>query len=821
MATLLRFHGFRGQILLCSVLGLLLESCVAQIRYSVTAEKEKGSFAGDIATDLELQPQVLSERGARIVSRGKTQHFVLNSRNGSLIIADRIDREELCPGAPKCFLNFDILLEDKANIFGVDVEIIDINDNKPYFQTEEMEVKVSEIATPGMRFPLPEAFDSDTGVNSLQSYQLRPNHHFSLHVQRGIDGVKYPELVLEQPLDREKESIHHLIFRDSDGGDPVLSGTTRIRVTVLDFNDNAPVFTQSIYSVNVLESVPVRTLLLTVTATDPDEGVNGQVTYSFRKINERTSKIFQMNTVTGEISTMKNLDYEESALYEMEVQAEDSPGLLGKAKVLVSVLDVNDNAPEVSITSLTKSVPEDSLPGTLIALLNVHDRDSGENGRVKCSIPENLPFKLIKSYGNYHKLTTVGALDREKVSQYNVTVTATDWGTPPLSMDASIYLNVVDTNDNPPTFSQASYSMYIRENNPKGASIYSIIAQDPDNEENGRVTYSTAEDILQGAPLSSYISINSNTGVIHALCSFDYEQLHNIQLLVIAQDAGDPPLSSNVSLTLFILDQNDNAPKILYPIFPTNGTTGVELAPRSAEPGYLVTKVVAVDGDTGQNSWLSYHLLKATESGLFSVGLHTGEIRTARIFLSKDTFKQNLVVSVTDNGEPPSATVSVTVIVADSIPKVLSDLNHLTAPEVPSESSLTFYLVLAVTAVSCLFFGFIIVLFTLRICRWRASKLLRSGTSHFVGVPVSEFVGIDGVRAFLQTHTQEVTLTMHSQKNQSLFPQHSYADTLICQKMCEKNRPLSASQNLLEGKDDSNLQVRSLLHLLSNLTCHL
>ncbi|XP_074068873.1 protocadherin gamma-A4-like isoform X21 [Macrotis lagotis] len=806
MAAEQKLRGCRGQILRYFVLGILWESCTAQIRYTVPEEVEKGSFVGDIAKDLQLKPLELSEQGARMVSRGKTQHFILNSRKGNLVTADRIDREELCPGAPRCFLNLEILLEDKANIYGVEVEITDINDNKPYFRDEEVEVKISEIAAPGMRFPLPEAFDSDVGVNSVQSYQLSPNHHFSLHEQSGTDGVKYPELVLERALDREKDPVHHLTLTASDGGDPVRSGTGRVRVTVVDFNDNAPVFTQSEYRVSVPENVPVRTLLITVTATDPDEGVNGEVTYSFRKITERTSKIFQMNTVTGEISTTENLDFEESALYEMEVQAEDGPGLLGKAKVLVSVSDVNDNAPEVSITSLTKSVSEDSLPGTVIALLNVHDRDSGENGHVMCSISENLPLKLVKSYGNYYKLITAGTLDREEVSLYNVTVTATDQGTPPLFMNTYIPVHVVDTNDNPPTFGQTYYSAYIRENNPRGASIYSVVARDPDSEENGRVTYSIAEDILQGSPLSSFISINSDTGVLYALSSFDYEQLHDINLLVNAQDAGDPPLSSNASLTLFILDQNDNAPEILYPAFPTDGSTGVELAPLSAEAGYLVTKIVAVDGDTGQNAWLSYHLLKATEPDLFSVGLHTGEIRTARTFLRKDALKQNLIVAVTDNGEPPlSSTVSVIVAVADSIPEVLSDLNRLAVPEVLSEDSLTFYLVLALAAVSCLFFGFIIVLVVFRLCKWRASQLLRSGTSHFAVDPDSEFVGIDGVQAFLQTQIQEVTLTMGSQKSRLLFPQQSHADTLTCHTICEKNRPLSASQNILEGKEDSNI----------------
>ncbi|XP_070374172.1 protocadherin gamma-A12 isoform X10 [Equus asinus] len=796
----------KGLVLLGVLLGILWETGCTQIHYSVLEELEKGSRVGDIAKDLGLEPRELEERGVRIVSRGRTQLFALNPRSGSLISAGRIDREELCMGAIKCQLNLEILMEDKVKIYGVVVEVRDINDNAPYFPESELEIKMSENAAPGMRFPLPHAWDPDIGKNSLQSYELSSNTHFSLDVQSGADGNKYPELVLERALDREKKAVHHLVLTASDGGDPVRTGTARIRVMVVDVNDNAPAFAQSEYRVSVPENVAVGTELLLVNATDPDEGANAEVTYSFRYVDNKAAQVFKLDCNLGTISTIGELNHEESGFYEMEVQAMDNAGYSARAKVLITVLDVNDNAPEVVVTSLSSSILENSPSGTLIALLNVNDQDSGENGQVICFIQGNLPFKLEKSYGNYYSLVTDTLLDRELVPSYNITVTATDRGSPPLATDTHISLTVADTNDNPPTFSRASYSAYIPENNPRGASIVSVTARDPDYGENAQVTYSLAEDTLQGAPLSSYISINSDTGVLYALCSFDYEQFRDLQLQVMAHDSGDPPLSSNVSLSLFVLDQNDNVPEILYPTLPTDGSTGVELAPRSAEPGYLVTKVVAVDRDSGQNAWLSYVLLKASEPGLFTVGLHTGELRTARALLDRDALKQSLVVAVQDHGQPPlSATVTLTVAVANSIPDVLADLSSLESPINPDDSGLTLYLVVAVAAVSCVFLAFVIVLLALRLRRWHTSRLLQASGGGLVGVPTSHFVGVDGVRAFLQTYSHEVSLTADSRKSHLIFPQPNYADTLISQESCEKSEPLLLSGDSVFSKDNHAL----------------
>ncbi|XP_048953488.1 protocadherin gamma-A7 isoform X19 [Canis lupus dingo] len=798
---------YRGFILLSILLGTRRGAWAGHILYSVPEETDKGSFVGNIAKDLGLEPRELAERGARIVSTGRTQLFALNLRSGSLVTADRIDREELCAQSARCLVNFNILM-DKMNLYPIEVEIIDINDNAPRFLMKEMTVKITENTAPGVRYPLNEARDPDVGTNSIQSYQLNSNQHFSLVVQTGDDGAKYPELVLERVLDREEEAVHHLLLTASDGGNPPRSETARIQVTVVDVNDHAPVFSLPQYQVSVPENMPVGTILLTVHAVDLDEGLNGEVTYSFRKITQKILQIFQLNPHTGELSTLEGLDYEVSNYYEMEVQAQDGPGSMTRAKVMITILDVNDNTPEVTVTSVSNLIPEDTPLGTVVALFYLQDRDSGENGEVTCTISENLPFKLERSIDNYYRLVTAKNLDREKLSVYNITLKATDGGTPPRSSETHISMNVADTNDNPPAFPQSSYSVYIPENNPRGASIFSVTAHDPDSQENAHVTYSLSEDTLQGASLSSYVSINSDTGILYALHSFDYELFRDLQLRVTAQDRGDPPLSSNVTLSIFVLDQNDNAPEILYPTLPIDGSTGVELAPRFAESGYLVTKVVAVDRDSGQNAWLSYHLLKASEPGLFEVGLHTGEVRTARALLDRDALKQSLVVAVQDHGQPPlSATVTLTVAIADSIPDVLADLGSLEAPRDSQASDLTLYLVVAVAAVSCVFLAFVIVLLALRLRRWHASRLLQAAGGGLLGAPASasQFVGVDGVRAFLQTYSHEVSLTTGSRESHVIFPQPNYADTLLSQESCGKSEPLLLSGGSAFFKDNHAL----------------
>ncbi|XP_053101014.1 protocadherin gamma-A12-like [Hemicordylus capensis] len=802
-----RLWRWKNGLLQCFIMMSAWKAVSGQIHYSIPEEMHKGSFVGDIAKDLGMDGKQFPDHGLRILPRiGMIQYFALNDNNGHLQISERIDREEMCIEAEKCVLKFQILNENKLKIYGVEVEITDINDNAPQFLLKEWKMKISETSTPGDKFLLPKAQDPDLGVNSIQSYQLMDSSHFSLEVQIGENGVRHAELVLEKSLDREEQAVYNLILIGTDGGEPIRSGSVQIQVIVLDANDNAPVFSQPVYEATVKENVPEGSTVCKIKAIDLDEGINGEVKYSFEKIREKNSKIFLLNSTTGEITLVGNLDFEASSLHEFEVQAMDGGGLSDRSKVVIFITDLNDNAPELEINFVTNSVLENSPTGTIIAILNVQDRDSGVNGQVKCSIPNNLPFQLKKSMDNFYTLVTDRPLDREQVAAYNITVTATDDGSPTLSTSAIVSLQVLDTNDNPPLFAESTYTSYLLENNPRGVSVFSLKASDPDWEKNSQVSYSIIEGQMSESLLSSFLSINSENGVVYALSSFDYEDFREIQFQVKAQDGGSPPLSSNVSVTLFILDQNDNGPEILYPSPPTDGSTGVELAPRSSEPGYLVTKVVAVDADSGQNAWLSYQLIKATEPGLFTVGLHTGEIRTARFFLQKDALKQSLVVLVKDNGQPPlSASVTVTVVLADSIPESLSDLSSISAPIDDPQSDLTFYLVIAVAFVSCLFFVFLLVLLAIKLRSWRNAQLFECGSVNFSGAPVSQFVGIDGVRAFLHSYCHEVSLTTDSRKSQFNLSKANYSNTLNNQETSEVKNPILSSDDINLNNSDPNI----------------
>ncbi|XP_064376849.1 protocadherin gamma-A3-like [Dromaius novaehollandiae] len=794
----------RGRALLWCALVAAWELAWGQLRYSVPEEMQKGSFVGDVAKDLGLELAALRQRGARIVDKGRRQYFALHEKTGHLVTAERIDREQLCGRVQTCLRNVEILEEFPLRVFNVEIEITDLNDNAPKFQQDKLQFRISELTAVGTRFPLEEAQDADVGLNALQRYELSGDEHFGLEVLEGPDGSKSAELVLAQALDREESAFHELVLTAVDGGEPARTGTARIRVLVLDANDNAPVFSQAVYTVRVREDVPVGSRLLTVNATDADEGTNAELTYSLRRTPGAASRLFQVDARTGDVAAAGRLDYEEAALYELEVQAKDGGDLSARAKVLVSVIDINDNAPLITVTSVVSSVSEDSPPGTIIALLNVKDEDSGANGEVRLSLADTLPFRLEKSVGDYYSVVTARELDREEVSEYNVTVRATDGGAPALRSSAVLPLRVLDVNDNAPVFAEARYSAWLPENNAKGALVLTVRAADADWGQNARVRYRLCEGQVRGAPLSSYVSVHAETGALYALRSFDYEEVREVGLWVRAEDGGAPALSSNVSVRLFIVDENDNAPQVLYPpAAPGAGWTGVELAPRAAEPGALVAKVVAVDADSGQNAWLSYELAKATEPGLFRVGLHSGEVRTARFPLARDALRQSLVVVVRDHGQPAlSATATLTVVLAESVAELLSDLGGAAAPGEPG-GSLTRWLVVAVAAVCCLFLAFLLALLALRLRRWRRSRLLAAGSGASRAVAASPFVGIDGVRAFLHSYSHEVSLTADSRKSHLRFPGGSCSNTLPAAPPPDKCAPLLLPEEPSRARADS------------------
>ncbi|XP_070819192.1 protocadherin alpha-8-like isoform X17 [Chaetodon trifascialis] len=688
----------------CAILLCLSGWSAAQISYSVSEEVDKDTVVGNLAKDLNTNTQQLEERGFRIVSAYSKKYFEANLRTGALIVNERIDREELCPKLLKCSLNIEGLLSNPMNIYRIEVIIVDINDNAPTFLEQTHVFNISESSSSGERYPLPIAQDADTGSNSVKSYKLSPNEHFSIDVSSGGDGAS-AELVLQKALDREKQPIVKLTLSAVDGGKSARSGTMQILVNVIDVNDNTPSFSKSLYKVRVSENVPVSTTILKLNATDLDEGPHSDIRYSLMKRgNVNSAEKFIIVPESGEIIVKANLDYEESNAYELRVQATDqgaSPRS-GYSKVLVEVLDVNDNAPEISRTSLMSPVKENAEIGTVVALVTVTDKDGGQNGLITCKIEHSVPFTLTSNYKNYYSLVVDGLLDREIVSQYNVTITARDEGSPPLSSTAVIAVQISDINDNAPHFPEANLNIYVRENSKIGDIITRTTAQDADANENAKLSYSLMDNYPRDFPISTVVNINSETGDIISLQSFNYEELKTFHFKVQATDSGVPPLSSNVTVNVLILDENDNSPTILAP-YSEHGSVNSESIPYSAEAGYFVAKIRAVDADSGYNALLSYHLSEPKGNNLFRIGTSTGEIRTKRRMSDNDLKTHPLVVLVSDNGEPSlSATVSIDVVVVESTADIQTQFRHVPVKE-DSFSDLNLYLLIAIVSVSLIF----------------------------------------------------------------------------------------------------------------------
>lgn len=652
---------WRALLLLCA---LSRPAAGRTLKYETLEEDAPGTVIGTLSRDMspgDVSPAASSRSSFRMMKQLNSSFIRLRESDGQLSVGERVDRERLCRRAPHCLVTFDVvsLSKEHVRLVHVEVEVKDINDHSPEFPRRESSLEVSENAAVGTRLPLDFAVDEDVGGNYVQSYQVSVNSHFSIDVLSRADGVKYAELVLMKELDRETQGAYALELVAADGGSPPRSGTTRVDVKVRDYNDNSPVFARSSVTVDVAEDAPAGTLLLDLHAEDPDEGVNGEVVYAFgSQVPPETRRVFRVDRRSGRLTLEGRVDFEATNTYELHVQATDLGANPSPAtcKVVVRVQDVNDNAPQISITPLTSSaagvayVTEAAARESFVALVSTSDRDWGANGQVQCALHGHEHFRLQQAYEDSFMIVSASPLDRENIPEYNLTVVAEDLGAPPLRTVAHFTVRLTDENDHAPRFSQQVYEAALGENNAPGAYITTVVARDLDLGANGKVTYRLADTPLMDPPVSSFVSVDPASGALFALRSFNFELLKQLELRVTASDGGAPPLSGSTNVLVLVLDQNDNAPVITHP--PLHNGSAELLLPRDAPAGYVVTRVAARDADEGVNAELAFGL-PPREPSVFSVDRATGEVRLTRP-LSRDVDETvSVTVTVSDAGRPP------------------------------------------------------------------------------------------------------------------------------------------------------------------------
>lgn len=646
-------------------------------KYYTYEENAPGTFIGNLSTDLKIDLSEDPHTSFRFMQEGNASLIRIRQSDGLLTVGERIDRESLCGSSTHCMITADVVVfsKEKFHLIHVEIHVRDINDHAPVFPRDETRLEISENAAVDARFLIEVATDLDVGNNYIQSYELINSSHFSIEVGTGEDGKKFAQLVLAQKLDRELEDSYTLQVIASDGGSPPKSGSVIVRVKVLDSNDNSPQFEHDTIRVELHEDAPVGFLLLRVQAFDPDHGENGDVRYDFGE--DESSEIkstFNVDPVSGAVTLKSSLDFEVRKSYELYIRAYDlgANSVPSTCTVSVEIMDVNDNAPEVMIKPMASRngdmayITEAAAVESFVALVSTTDRDSGANGYVRVSFHGHAHFKLQQAYGDTLMIVTTSVLDREKVPEYNLTVIAEDLGSPPFKTFTQYTIRVSDENDNAPSFSKPVFEISVMENKAPGSYAASLVARDPDEGANGKVTYKLLENEVEGVPLSSFLTVDPASGTLYTMRPLDYEYVKQIEVAIQATDGGSPPLSSTALVKVRVVDENDNTPFFAHPIL-INGSADIPL-PCNAPAGYMALKLEGRDNDDAMNAELSYTIME-DEAFLFVINENTGEMALKRdlALVFGDTL--HVKVAVSDHGRTPLfRTASIRFVISDAVP---------------------------------------------------------------------------------------------------------------------------------------------------------
>lgn len=650
------------------IIGLLTavagqDSGEIRVDFSIFEGYPAYTFVGNVATAAgltSLNSSITANlRFSVLLQRGS--YFSVDDLNGDIRTAEVIDRDSLCPQEITCQILIEVAALSSPNYFqkiNVFIQINDTNDETPAFPQAVIDKDILENTPVGHSISIPVAEDMDSPQYGISSYRMQStSEEFEFKsVKTSGDNFKI-YLIVKKALDREVTPNYQLVIIASDG---IHNGEVTININVLDVNDNPPAFSEDMLNVSIPEDTAIGQVIAQVSATDPDDGSNGQVRYSF---NDETQRIwgetFGIDAVSGEISVQGELDYDDakSSVCELLVEARDQGGQSFSAEitVIVNIEDVNDNSPHITVTPLTSSgkleLTESSPSGTYVAHISVTDPDSGPGGVVTCQLdPPSDIFRIESKQG--YKLRLSGSLDRETQSHYSLVFSCADQGSPSLTVTQGIVIAVIDENDNYPVFDKVSYSVAVQENNIMGHPLVVVNATDEDSGQNGEISYS-----LHGL-YRDFLSIDPYTGNVTAATIFDYEKYHNFSVEVRATDHGAEQFAASAVLHVIIVNKNDEPPRFL-----TESITFV--VPENQEPPHEVGQLSAEDVDGGEFVF-SLHSDRPNDLSAFMIDPLTGKISTRVKLDREERAGYEFVVKVTDTEiSSLSSTSSVSVYVRD------------------------------------------------------------------------------------------------------------------------------------------------------------
>ncbi|XP_078735210.1 protocadherin-18-like [Lampetra fluviatilis] len=663
-----------------TVIARLADLFLEQQRDGDDRDGEEGSDAGAAAAGAAPSRFVVMD------ARGADLPLGVHGRDGTLSVARALDREALCPradpgpvaaaSAAACVISMDVAAEFEEpraafRLVRVHVEVLDVNDHAPEFPRAVIPVEVSESAPVGTRFPLDAARDPDVGENARIEYSLAPSQHFRLEVGAAGPGqAALAELVVTRALDREERALHELRLTARDAGATPRAGAALVRVSVLDTNDNSPAWARAAWEAEVREDAAAGSTVARLSASDPDEGPSGEVVYSLSAhAGPDARRLFRVDASTGLVTLARALDREQRASHTVHVQASDlGPHAVPAHSLLtVRVIDVNDNEPALRVRVLAERVSEAAPRGTLVAHVTAWDADAGDDGRVSVELLEEGGGGGSAARG----FLALVARDADGAAAsaaagINVTVVARDHGSPPRSSSRSFTLRIADENDNAPAFPRAVLDASVPENARPGTLVASVTARDADAAHNARVSYAllSAHGDEHEDDVTELLRVDPATGAVRTLRPLDREEHALLTFRVRAQDSGTPPLASDVTVHVRVLDANDNAPAIDV------GATRSLAVPVGAPAGHPVGTVRARDPDEGLNGAVELCVAGESPLALFELSPGTGQLRT-RVPVPRSALGVHaLVVVASDSGEPrlsTTATVSVTVMLQEEM----------------------------------------------------------------------------------------------------------------------------------------------------------